>query len=612
MKNKTKILQHLGAFTTLVASFAIGVFMLLAPQSADAAACATTFGPDPCYTDIDTCFADGNDKCNDYSGKVYCRAGELSKECFNTPNACKKGPNSARYNCVQGGNITDVQEKAKDFDVSTPLTACSNNLLGNNTCHSSVKECDDAGGRSCTVYDGTVYCRINDPQSCHTSLGNCNDGPGLQSLSCVSGADIESVKTAAKTAQNATGDPNGQTFCEVSGDRACSDSLSACRAIDGRNCEESIGPVYCRAESGECFARLIECTPLGLTNCIEGEGVQDALAKAGGVSNVNSGGGATGNARTGAFIYKPLEKSFISDENAASLPKFLKFIFNVGIAIVGIAALLMMTVGGLTYITSAGNNATAETAKKMIRDAALGLILAFSSWIILFVVNPDLVGIDENLEKLTVASQYLQEGGVGTNNTGFNLDTDNDGVPDAVDNDGDGQPDVVQPSDSCAGGGCATLGTLGLPNKGAATCQAGNTCQIRSDVGEKLTNLDEDLGDKNINWRITEAWPPTGYSATKPNGIHANDCHGNATCVDANFTGGTTANAQNINAFLQSASGSGLRAVYEVAGNTATGVTRPAAEVQAQYDGLIASGVPSGSIQIVQHARGNHFSVYSN
>lgn len=125
-----------------------------------------------------------------------------------------------------------------------------------------------------------------------------------------------------------------------------------------------------------------------------------------------NGGGQTVNVVKGRFNYIPLEDTFINQENS-ELPELLKFIFRFGIAIVGMAALLMMVVGGATYVVSAGNNATAESAKKMIRDAALGLGLAFFSWIILFTINPDLVGIGENLEKLTAVSTYVSQN-VGT------------------------------------------------------------------------------------------------------------------------------------------------------------------------------------------------------
>ncbi len=100
-----------------------------------------------------------------------------------------------------------------------------------------------------------------------------------------------------------------------------------------------------------------------------------------------------------SFEYRPLERDLISQENAY-LPNYLRFIFNLGIGIVGMSALVMLSIGGFTYITSAGNNANAETAKRIIRDALVGVIMAFFAWLLLYVINPDLVDIDANLAGL--------------------------------------------------------------------------------------------------------------------------------------------------------------------------------------------------------------------
>jgi hypothetical protein len=72
-------------------------------------------------------------------------------------------------------------------------------------------------------------------------------------------------------------------------------------------------------------------------------------------------------------------------------PTYLMSIYKFGLWAIGICALLMITIGGYMYLISAGNKASAETAKKVITDAIAGIILALVSWLLLYLINPDLV-----------------------------------------------------------------------------------------------------------------------------------------------------------------------------------------------------------------------------
>ena len=79
-----------------------------------------------------------------------------------------------------------------------------------------------------------------------------------------------------------------------------------------------------------------------------------------------------------AFEYKLLEAfpGFFNKGASPDLPAMVLAIYKFGIWTVGICGLLMMTVGGVMYMGSAGNNATAESAKKIISDSLLGIIVA--------------------------------------------------------------------------------------------------------------------------------------------------------------------------------------------------------------------------------------------
>ncbi|MFA5987023.1 MAG: hypothetical protein WC819_06795 [Parcubacteria group bacterium] len=89
-----------------------------------------------------------------------------------------------------------------------------------------------------------------------------------------------------------------------------------------------------------------------------------------------------------------------------SFPTYITGLYNFLVAVTAIAALLMITIGGFYYVVSAGNQAQAGTAKKIISDALLGLVIVFVTWLILHTINPDLLEFAD-LSKL---QQSVQSG----------------------------------------------------------------------------------------------------------------------------------------------------------------------------------------------------------
>jgi hypothetical protein len=90
------------------------------------------------------------------------------------------------------------------------------------------------------------------------------------------------------------------------------------------------------------------------------------------------------------FNYVPMEE-IPGFGRPTDFPGYLMAIYKFGLWAIGISAMLMITVGGYMYLTSAGNQSAAGTAKKIITDAITGLILALVSYLILYIINPDLV-----------------------------------------------------------------------------------------------------------------------------------------------------------------------------------------------------------------------------
>lgn len=91
-----------------------------------------------------------------------------------------------------------------------------------------------------------------------------------------------------------------------------------------------------------------------------------------------------------------------TEEQVTTFPAYVKGLYNFATGFVVIAALLMITIGGFYYITSAGNQAQAGTAKKIITDALIGLVVVFCAWLILHTINSSLVGADPVNNNLTV------------------------------------------------------------------------------------------------------------------------------------------------------------------------------------------------------------------
>lgn len=90
------------------------------------------------------------------------------------------------------------------------------------------------------------------------------------------------------------------------------------------------------------------------------------------------------------------------------LPDYVKYIFNFLIWGSGFIALGVLVYGGFKYLTSAGNVESMGDAKNQISAAVLGLIILFSSYLLLININPQLVTFD--LNPLTPAISTLPSG----------------------------------------------------------------------------------------------------------------------------------------------------------------------------------------------------------
>lgn len=75
------------------------------------------------------------------------------------------------------------------------------------------------------------------------------------------------------------------------------------------------------------------------------------------------------------------------------------YIFALGFG--SLIALLMIVLAGYRYMTASGNAEQVESAKDSFASAFIGLIIIFIAFILLYLINPDLVGF-RNLPEITI------------------------------------------------------------------------------------------------------------------------------------------------------------------------------------------------------------------
>lgn len=91
-----------------------------------------------------------------------------------------------------------------------------------------------------------------------------------------------------------------------------------------------------------------------------------------------------------------LEVPLQGDSASASGPgEYIRLLFLYGLGIIGIVALFAIVFGGIRYVTSGSSETGKAEGKKWIIASLSGVILLFSSYLILNTINPNLVSLKE-------------------------------------------------------------------------------------------------------------------------------------------------------------------------------------------------------------------------
>ena len=88
------------------------------------------------------------------------------------------------------------------------------------------------------------------------------------------------------------------------------------------------------------------------------------------------GGGAGG---AGANVF-PTFNPTIPGGNYQNITDAVNHIFEIAVLVAGVIFIVLFLVGGIQYLTSAGNEEASGKAKKLLVDAVIGVILVLVAW----------------------------------------------------------------------------------------------------------------------------------------------------------------------------------------------------------------------------------------
>ena len=95
--------------------------------------------------------------------------------------------------------------------------------------------------------------------------------------------------------------------------------------------------------------------------------------------------------------YKVLEPSFIGTTEITSFAQWAQLLLKTALGLIAGLAVIQLAYGGVQYVLSASYGGKND-GKKHIQDAFIGLGIALSAWLILKIINPDLVNFPSFLQ----------------------------------------------------------------------------------------------------------------------------------------------------------------------------------------------------------------------
>ncbi len=92
-------------------------------------------------------------------------------------------------------------------------------------------------------------------------------------------------------------------------------------------------------------------------------------------------------------LLAPLPGGTAQIQDEGGFVTYAKQLFAFLLSAAAILAVLMIVIGGIQYLASAGNTSIISDAKSRMYSAVVGLLLAVAAWLVLYTINPDLVNL---------------------------------------------------------------------------------------------------------------------------------------------------------------------------------------------------------------------------
>lgn len=100
-----------------------------------------------------------------------------------------------------------------------------------------------------------------------------------------------------------------------------------------------------------------------------------------------------------------------------NLSQYIANLYEYFVGIVGILASVMILYGGIRWILAAGNQSTIQSAKNIIFSAIIGVVIAFSSYLLLYLLNPRTVDYEtlqatldvKDIEAVATSSEFCKD-----------------------------------------------------------------------------------------------------------------------------------------------------------------------------------------------------------
>jgi hypothetical protein len=109
----------------------------------------------------------------------------------------------------------------------------------------------------------------------------------------------------------------------------------------------------------------------------------------------------------GKLGYCPLEPlpGFTGDLSQLNFAQLLGLLFNILFTAGALFAVVMLVIGGIGYMVTAGGVGEIGEARKRMWAAILGLIILAGAWLILYTINPHLLNFDLSIKGTSISPQ---------------------------------------------------------------------------------------------------------------------------------------------------------------------------------------------------------------